>query len=288
VAPSEPDDDLQPTAVASLQSIAEQAAIAIERTLLVQEAAETETATQKARLRETLLSSISHDLRTPLASIVGAASSLRSLGDRLSPPEKSEMLATIEEEAGRLSSFVTDILDMTRLEAGALDVRRDWVDVGDVVQGAVEIARQRNARRAIEVSIGPDLRLVRCDAKLLTQVLLNLLDNADKYSGAGTTTRVGVANRGESIEIVVADDGIGIAKEDLGRVFEKFYRVGKSDGRIAGTGLGLSICRGLVTAMGGTITAESPVVDNRGTRMTIALPIEAAALAMHAIESAKP
>jgi len=223
-------------------------------------------------LRAALLSSISHDLRTPLASIVGSVTSLRTLGTQMSPSDRSDLLATIDEEAGRLSRFVSNLLDMTRLEAGAIDIRRDWVDIADTVNGAVRRARKSFAGRRIDVTLADHLPLVHGDAALLEQVVFNLLDNAHKYSGPQSVTRIDSKSEGGSIKIVVSDQGIGIPPEAMQKVFDKFYRVSGSDGRAPGTGLGLSICAGLIKVMGGSIVAESPICANGGTRMTIQLP----------------
>ena len=279
IEPGDNDDAIPAATDAALQSIIEQAAIAIERTLLVEDAAKAATAAEGERLRAALLSSISHDLKTPLSSIVGSVTSLRTLGDRMSKEDQTELLTTIEEEAGLLSRFVANLLDMTKLEAGAIDARRDWVDVGDVVRGAVARGQKSFPDRKTDLTIASDLPLIRGDATLLEQVTFNLLDNADKYSGPETVTRVAVAKgenkAGGSLSIKVSDAGVGIPREALAKVFEKFYRVTGSDGRAPGTGLGLSICAGFVKAMGGSITAESPITGTRGTRITISLPADA-------------
>ncbi|MBV1693091.1 MAG: sensor histidine kinase KdpD [Hyphomicrobiales bacterium] len=269
------DDALSDAVVATIQSFVEQAAVAIERIALVEQASNAQTAAEGERLRAALLSSISHDLRTPLASIVGSVTSLRTLGDRMSKTDRVDLLATIEEEAGRLSRFVSNLLDMTRLEAGAIDIRRDWVDVSDVVASAVERARKAFPKRKIATAVPDKLPLIRGDAALLEQVLFNLLDNAHKYSDQSSVTEVTVNTGPAEITLAVADRGIGIPPEALEKVFDKFYRVAGSDGRAPGTGLGLSICAGIVKGMGGSISAESPVADNRGTRMIIRLPIAA-------------
>ncbi|MDX2159564.1 MAG: sensor histidine kinase KdpD [Hyphomicrobiaceae bacterium] len=269
------DDALSDAIAATIQSFIEQAAVAIERIALVEQASQAETAAEGERLRAALLSSISHDLRTPLASIVGSVTSLRTLGARMSKSDRGDLLATIEEEAGRLSRFVSNLLDMTRLEAGAIDIRRDWVDVGDVVASAVERARKAFPRRKISTAVPDKLPLIKGDAALLEQVLFNLLDNAHKYSDPGTPTEVKVITAPVEITLTVTDGGIGIPADALEKVFEKFYRVTGSDGRAPGTGLGLSICSGIVKGMGGTIKAESPITDNRGTRITIKLPVAA-------------
>ncbi|MGE0699237.1 MAG: DUF4118 domain-containing protein [Hyphomicrobiaceae bacterium] len=268
------DDALSDAVIATIQSLIEQAAVAIERIALVEQATKAETAAEGERLRAALLSSISHDLRTPLASIVGSVTSLRTLGDRMSKSDRVDLLATIEEEAGRLSRFVSNLLDMTRLEAGVIDIRRDWVDVGDVIASAVERARKAFPGRKIAAAVPEKLPLIRGDAALLEQVLFNLLDNSHKYSGQDSITKLEARRDRERLVLTVTDIGIGIPREALEKVFDKFYRVAVSDGRAPGTGLGLSICSGIVKGMGGTIKAESPIADNRGTRITIALPID--------------
>jgi two-component system sensor histidine kinase KdpD len=258
-----------------LQSFIDQSALAIERTILVEQAAKAETAAESERLRAALLSSISHDLRTPLASIVGSVTSLRQLGDQMPKRDRADLLATIEEEAARLSAFVGNLLDMTKLEAGALDIRRDWVDVGDAIHGAVARAAKAVPARKVSVTVVKNLPLIRGDAVLLEQVLYNLIDNANKYSEPQSITRVSADFAPGHVEIRVTDEGIGIPQDALTKVFDKFYRVAGSDGRAPGTGLGLSICAGLVKGMGGTIRAESPVANDRGTRIVVHLPIPA-------------
>jgi two-component system sensor histidine kinase KdpD len=255
-----------------VQALIDQTSVAIERTLLVDEATKAQANVESERLRSALLSSISHDLRTPLASILGAVTSLRSLGTKMPEAARDDLLAAIEEEAGRLSRFVSNLLDMTRLESGALDIRRDWIDAADAVHAAVNRARKTWPDRLIETSIGRDLPLVQGENALLEQVVFNLLDNAHKYSEAGTPTRVSLAGDDNNVVLTVTDEGQGIAKTDLPHVFEKFYRARRGDGRSPGTGLGLAICRGIVTAMGGTVGVDSPVKGQRGTRVTIRLP----------------
>ncbi len=270
--PGDGDEVLSDAVLATVQSFVEQAAVAIERIALVDQAAKAETAAEGERLRAALLSSISHDLRTPLASIVGSVTSLRALGDRMSKADRGDLLATIDEEAGRLSRFVSNLLDMTRLEAGAIDIRRDCVDVEDVMASAVARARKAFPRRKIQVTAVGKMPLIRGDAALLEQVLFNLLDNANKYSSAGSPTLIEARANANRVVLTVADRGIGIPGDALEKVFDKFYRVAGSDGRAPGTGLGLSICAGIVKGMGGTIRAESPVADSRGTRIIIELP----------------
>lgn len=256
----------------ALEAILDQAAVAIERTRLVDETAQAKAAVESERLRSALLSSISHDLRTPLASILGAVTSLRDLGARMTPAVRDDLLVAIEEETRRLSRFVSNLLDMTRLEAGALELTRDWIDMADVVRGGVRSAEKAFPNRTLRLSIEPGDMLIKGNATLLEQVLFNLLDNADKYGGAGTATAVELARRGPAVVMSVSDDGPGVPADQLERIFDKFYRVAHGDGRAAGTGLGLAICRGIVTAMGGSIRAESPIAGDRGTRIVVMLP----------------
>jgi two-component system sensor histidine kinase KdpD len=271
--PDDQKNDLPDEDDRAISALIDQAAVAIERIQLVDEAAKAQTAIESERLRGALLSSLSHDLRTPLSSIMGAVTSLRQLGEKMPADSRRDLLATIEEETGRLSRFVSNLLDMTRLEAGALSVKRDFVDVGDTIRNAVAHARANFPNRKIEVSLQPDLPLVRGDATLLEQVVFNLLDNADKYVPAGSPTEISVFAEGRKVVISVTDKGPGIPQPELERVFDKFHRVAPGDGRPAGTGLGLSICRGLTAAMDGTIKAESPIAGGKGTRIIIELPV---------------
>lgn len=271
IAPGDGVEGLSDASEAALQSMAEQATVALERTRLVSDAGRAATDAESERLRNALLSSISHDLRTPLTAILGSATSLKALGDKMNAADRRDLLTTIEEEAERLTRFVANILDMTKLEAGVLQTRREPVDVGAVAASAIERASKARPVRRIELTAKPDMPWAVADPALLEQVLTNLLDNADKYSPPGRTTRVSITSSGDMLSVAVTDDGIGIPSEAIPRVFDKFYRVAGSDGRAPGTGLGLSISAGLVRAMGGTIRAESPVNGEAGTRIRMDL-----------------
>jgi two-component system, OmpR family, sensor histidine kinase KdpD len=271
VHPKNPDEPLSAQDDRMLSSILDQTAIAVDRAQLIDKSIHAAALEENEKLRTTLLSSLSHDLRTPLASITGAVTSLRELGDKMSGPERQDLLASIEEEAGRLSRFVKNLLDMSRIEAGALEVRRDWVEVPDAIRAAVQRIRKVFADGKITISVAPDLPFIRADANLLEQVLFNLLDNAHKYGGGGAVS-IHARQEGGDVVVTVTDEGSGVKPGDLERIFEKFYRGGRPDGRKAGTGLGLSICRGLVEAMGGTIAAQSPAARRRGARMVLRFP----------------
>jgi two-component system sensor histidine kinase KdpD len=269
--PKNRDEPLSAQDDRTLSSILDQTAIAIDRAQLIDRSIRAAALEENEKLRTTLLSSLSHDLRTPLASITGAVSSLRELGDKMSGPDRQDLLASIEDEAGRLSRFVKNLLDMSRIEAGALEVRRDWVDVADAVRGATQRARKSFVDMKVAISVAPNLPFIRADANLLQQVLFNLLDNAHKYGG-GAPVNVHARQEGGDVVVTVTDEGPGVRPSDLERIFEKFYRGGRPDGRKAGTGLGLSICKGLVEAMGGSIAAQSPALRRRGTRMILRFP----------------
>ena len=184
-----------------MTAILDQTAIALDRALLAREAVKAATMTENEKVRDALLASLSHDLRTPLAGIAGAATSLRALGDKMSAAERLELLTSIEDETARLSRFVANLLDMSRIEAGNLKVNRDLVDVADVVRGAVERSRKAFPKQPVRVNLAPDLPFVRGDDRLLEQVLFNLLDNAHKYSG---DSGVIVHGRKEGADVVLS------------------------------------------------------------------------------------
>jgi two-component system, OmpR family, sensor histidine kinase KdpD len=255
-----------------LDALADQAAVAIERTLLARGLDEARVLAETERLRAALLTSISHDLRTPLASILGAVSSLRSFPERYSATEREELLATLQDEAERLNRFVSNLLDMTRLESGAVELKLELIDVAEIVGAALQRAGGVLAGHRVEVDIVPHLPMLHIDAVLFEQVLFNLLDNAAKYSPVGSRIDVRASRDGELVEIEVVDEGPGIPPADLERIFDKFYRVHAQDRRRAGTGLGLAICRGFVEAHGGSIIARNRR-DRSGAVLMIRMPV---------------
>jgi two-component system sensor histidine kinase KdpD len=255
----------------TINALLEQSAIALDRARLTRESTRASVARESAKVQSALLSSLSHDLRTPLASITGAVTSLRELGDRMPAATRADLLASIEEEAGRLNRFVTNLFEMTRIEAGMVRAKRDPMDVAAAITAAVNRARRLHPQLQVDVSLAGQMPPAAGDPVMLEQVLFNLLDNARKYAGDAPVT-VYARSEGNEVSIAVTDQGKGIPEGDLDRIFEKFYRRAKGDGRQAGTGLGLAIARGLVTAMGGTIKAESPALRRRGTRFIIRLP----------------
>lgn len=258
-----------------LEALLDQAAVAIERAKLDREMQESRVLAETDKLRSALLSSLSHDLRTPLTSILGALATLREKGDSLDAAGKESLLHDVEGEAERLNQFVGNLLDMTRLESGALTVKRDWVDLRELCGSAIGRARPRLGSRRVSLEFGHDVPLLRADFVLMQQVLYHLLENASKYAPETASIRIDVHVEGDEVVMAVTDDGIGIAPGDLEKVFDKFYRAVGGDRQVAGTGLGLAICRGIVEAHGGTIRAYSPIADGHGTRIAIRLPLEA-------------
>ena len=259
-----------------LDALADQVAVAIERISLARGLAEARVSAETDRLRAALLTSISHDLRTPLASIIGTVSSLRSYADKYNEADRDELLATLESEAERLNRFVGNLLDMTRLEAGAIELKLDLVDVGEIIGAALERADGILARHQIEISVASDLPMLRLDPILLEQVLFNLLDNAAKYAPAGSRIDLRAHRDSDTVVLEVVDEGPGIPPADLERVFDKFYRVQAQDRRRAGTGLGLAICRGFIEAQGGRIEAKNRQ-DRSGAVLTLRVPVPEAA-----------
>jgi len=255
-------------------ALSDQVALAIERINLSEDMDRARMAAETERLRSALLTSISHDLRTPLASILGSASTLRNQEQDLDDSGRTELLRTIQEEAERLNRFIANLLDMTRLESGAIQPNADFVDLGDVVGSAIRRASAVLAKHDVRVSIPASLPMLKVDPVLLEQVLFNLLDNAAKYTPPDSTIEVSATRSGELVRLDIADEGDGIPSEDLDRIFDKFYRVQAIDRKRAGTGLGLAICRGFVEAMGGTVQASNRT-DRRGALLTVTLPIPA-------------
>jgi two-component system sensor histidine kinase KdpD len=256
-----------------LDALADQAAVAIERTRLAEDIDEARVLAETERLRSSLLTSISHDLRTPLASIIGTITSLRSFGKLYDDKTRDEMLATAQEEGERLNRFVANLLDMTRIDSGAVELRREMIDLSDIVGSALQRCGKVLAEHRVAVTLAPDLPMVPLDFVLMEQVLVNLLDNAAKYAPAGTTIEIDGRRENGTVVMEVRDEGPGIPHDDLERIFDKFYRVRSGDRQRAGTGLGLAICRGFIEAQGGTIVAANRA-DRGGAVFTIRLPID--------------
>lgn len=256
-------------------ALADQAALAIERVQLVSDVDRAKLAAETDKLRTALLTSISHDLKTPLAAIMGSAGTLKDFDAEIPKGARGELLTTIVNESERLNRFISNLLDMTRIGSGAMEPNYGYHFVGDVVGTALARASKITAEHQQEVHIPADLPMLKIDPVLFEQVLFNLIDNAAKYAPENTTIDIQGWHDSGSIYISVTDEGPGIPADDLERIFDSFYRVRKKDYVRAGTGLGLAICRGFVEAMGGTIRASnrSPSDDgHKGAVFTIRMP----------------
>jgi two-component system sensor histidine kinase KdpD len=253
-----------------LDAFASQTAMAMERVQLGKQAEQAQILQARETLERALLNSISHDFRTPLSSITGVLSSLKDEGEHLSADIRRELLETASEEASRLNRFVGNLLDMTRLEAGKLALKKELCDVQDLIGCALAALEPRISSRDIAVRMLPMLPLVPMDLVLMTQVLVNLLENTLKYSPSGTPVEIIARTDTPWLIIEIADKGHGVPDQDLKRIFDKFYRIPVPEGA-GGTGLGLSICKGIVEAHGGAIRADNQ--SGGGLRVTIKLPL---------------
>ncbi len=258
-----------------LDALMDQGALAIERVLLVEDMDRVKRTMESDRLRSALLTSISHDLKTPLASVLGAASTMRDVADRLSEQQKHDLLATVIDESERLNRFIANLLDMTKLESGAIVPNTALHDIGEIVGSALRRASKILARHKVALELAADLPMLELDAVLFEQVLFNLLDNAAKYSPVDTAISIRSWRERDSVALQVADEGEGIPPAELESVFDKFYRAQKGDHVRPGTGLGLAISRGFIEAMHGRIFAANRG-DRSGAVLTIRLPIPAA------------
>ena len=271
----EPGPLLTPDGRRLLDALADQAALAIERITLAEAIDRARVMAETERLRAALLTSISHDLRTPLATIIGSLTSLRSYGASYDDKTRDEFMATIQAEAERLNRFIGNLLDMTRLEAGAIDLKPELADLAEIVGTALQRSAKLLAAHRVVIEIDPDMPMLRTDYLLLEQALFNLLDNAAKYAPAGSRVLIRGRRDGGSVLVEIVDEGPGIPAQELERIFDKFYRVQAQDRQRAGTGLGLAICRGFVEALGGTISAGNRR-DGSGAVFAIRLPTASA------------
>jgi len=258
-------------------ALLDQGAVALERAELAAATVENEALRRSDKLRSALLNSISHDLRTPLATVMGSATTLIDYGKALKPDVRADLLISIREEAERLNRYVGDLLDMTRLEGGALKTRSEWVDVRDTLGLAVKRVERRLGARRLVRDYPAELTSVQSDPGLLEQAIVNILENAIAYGPDGSRIEIAAYEDRANVVIAIEDEGPGIPQADIERVFEKFRRLEEPsdrdrNDRNKGAGLGLSIAKGFVEAMGGRIAAVSPIADGRGARILISLP----------------
>ncbi|MFO1037284.1 MAG: sensor histidine kinase KdpD [Geminicoccaceae bacterium] len=270
-----------------LDALLDQTAVAIERVQLARDIDASRLLAETERLRTALLTSLSHDIRTPLASILGTLGSLRSFGGLYDDKARDEILATAEGEAVRLNRFLENLLDMTRLEGGDLGPKREPVDLADLVGASLARTGTLLARHEVVTSLPPDLPLVRLDFLLMEQVLVNLLENAARYAPQGTTVTISASAGSRGVALEIEDEGPGIAADEAALIFDKFYRghlPSPADGK-SGTGLGLAVCKGFVEAMGGTIEVLERRDHRSGARFRISLPSDLVVLSPPAEES---
>ena len=246
------------------------AAIAIERIRLMEEQRKASLLLESDKLRTALLNSVSHELRTPLASIIGSASTLLESESLYTVQDRRELLNNIQEGANRMDRVVANLLDSARLESGMVQLKLNWCDLEDIIGTSLRRLREATHNRNIHFVASSPLVMVRADSVLLEQVLINLIDNALKYSDPQTTIEIDITASDNQAVVSVADRGIGIPADELKHVFNKFYRIRRTSFRVPGTGLGLSICKGIIEAHGGKIWAKAR--DGGGTILSFSLP----------------
>ena len=228
---------------------------------------------REEQLRNSLLASLSHDLRTPLAVIAGSASSLRDERARLSQAEQDQLLDTLYDEAQQVSLTVSDLLEMTRLHSGRVELDRQWYPAEELVGAAIERSKRQLAQHRVQTRLDPQLPLLHVDGVLIEKLLVNLLENAAKYTPAGTLVTVVGENAPGALVLCVEDEGPGLPSGDEERIFDKFYRAGR-EAAVTGSGLGLSICRAIAQMHGGSIAAANR--SGGGAVFTLKLPVEPA------------
>lgn len=258
-----------------LEAFVQLAALTFERARFADEAKAAALRARTEELRSSLLSTVSHDLRTPLAAITGAASTLRASEARLSREERTDLLTSIGDEAERLERLVSNLLDMTRVDAGGLEMHREWVPIEEIVGSALSRLEKKLADRKVAMNLPETLPLVSVDPLLFEQVLFNLLENAVKHTPEGTPIEIAARSTvgdPKAVELEVSDRGPGFGDESPPRLFEKFAR--GSNAASSGVGLGLAICRGVVVAHGGTISAENRAGGGATFRIVLPLPEE--------------
>jgi two-component system sensor histidine kinase KdpD len=273
VLPANPRRVLLPEQFHLLETFAGQIAIALERAHLAEQAQNAQVQAETEGLRNALLASISHDLRTPLAVIAGASSSLAERGERLPPEERKALALSIFEQSRQMGELVGNVLEMTRLEAGSIALNRDWHAIGEIAGSVLRRLEQRLGTHPLQVDLPLDLPLVRVDASLIEQVLVNLLENAVKYTPADARLGLRVDRREDALLVSVEDSGPGLPEGDPEHLFAKFHR-GTPESSVGGVGLGLAICRAIVRLHGGKIWAERRPEGGAAFRFT--LPLEEA------------
>ena len=251
------------------QTFASQGALALERAWLAQAESRAQILEESDRLKTAILSSVSHELRTPLSTIKAAASSLRSGDVSWDSPARTELIAAIDDEADHLNLLVGNLLDMSRIESGALKPKREWNILAEIIEGVLARMKHLAIEHQIRLDVAETLLLIPVDYVQLEQVFTNLISNSLKYAPVHTTVTIRARLQDEMIHVQLSNQGPQVPHEDLERIFDKFYRITAAD-RVTGTGLGLSICKGIIEAHGGRIWAEN-LPDGLGFNFTLPL-----------------
>lgn len=268
--PEQPGSLADPQSLRFLEALGTQITLALEREMFLRQAQDAQVEMETERLRNTLLSSVSHDLRTPLTVIAGSASTLMEGEAHLDPRTKGELVQNIYEEACRLERLVNNLLEMSRLQAGAVTLLKEWNLLEEVIGTALTQLEVQLRNHPVRVSLPPDLPLVQIDTTLMERVLINLLENAAKYTEPGTAIDISARTAGGELMVEVADHGPGLPPGAEERIFEKFYQT--APGQSRGAGLGLAICRSIIAAHGGQIWAASR--PGGGAVFVFTLPLE--------------
>jgi len=263
-------DRMEPDQRHLLEAFANQTAVALERAILAERNRESQRQVDREQLRNALLSSVSHDLRTPLGGITGAASTLLADRGELAGEARKELLETIHEEGNRLQRLVTNLLDVTRLESGVVDLAKDWVPIEEVVGSALDRLGPQLGNRAVKLELPPNLPMVQVDPVLLGQVIINLVENACKFSPAGLPIEIKGWATERAVTLSVTDHGPGVPEGQEERIFDKLVRFPQGEAR-PGAGLGLAICKGVIQAHGGRIQATNR--PSGGAQFLLSLPL---------------
>lgn len=253
--------------------------ISLERTRLAAELEKEKIAKENELLRSALLSSVSHDFRTPLTSMIGATSTVLELGEQLSQPQVKELLTTVLDEAQRLNRYTQNLLDMTRLGFGQLRLELAWVSIEEIMSVAKKRLKPIISRHELVLDITPNLPLLYVHSALIEQAIFNVVDNAIKFSPPKAPVKINCYKAKHQIIIDICDQGPGVPEDERERVFERFHTAEKGDRRKSGSGLGLTICRGMITAHGGTVKIyDNPYLEESSSQpgccVRISLPLE--------------
>jgi K+-sensing histidine kinase KdpD len=265
-------DMLAPKRRELVEALMEISAIAIERATLLQEITKARVISEREALRTAMLSSLSHDLRTPVATILASSSTLANPDTRISTGQKHDIALAIQEEAQRLNRYIGNLIEMTRLQSGAINLREELFEPRDILDAVLDRNKSRIGGRTIVRDYQPRTHLILADPVLVEQALTNVLDNALSYTMAPAQITMGVAQAGQNVTLFIEDDGPGIPADEQTLIFERFFRGKNAGGAVNGLGLGLSVVRGIVDAFGGSVAVVSPVRDGRGVRVSLNFP----------------